>query len=145
MVSYSQQNVPVNKLAAKVKAEPMIYDFDVDEFPIECSTPLQDICVIAPLKPKEKTAGGIILAPTTTEIGDYIAQFGRIERVGEFFYETGAFKEAKVKPKVGDYVQFVPYNGRRFDVKGAKFFLLTSKDILQIINPEFTSGLQAYS
>lgn len=142
-IAYTKQTVPTSSTAAKLKAEAFLFDFDVDDFPEGCSTPLQDLCVIAPLKPKEKTKGGIILAESTKEVGDYIAQFGRIERIGEFFYETGAFKEAKTKPKVGDYVQFLPYNGRRFDVNGMKFYLLTQKDLLQIINPEF--DLQIYS
>lgn len=126
---------PVSKLGAQTAANPIEFDFEVDALPEAACHPYMDLCVIAPLKAKEKTKGGIYLSGNTIEVKDYIAQFGRIESIGEFFYKLAPFDKAANPPKVGDYVQFSPYEGRRFEVDGKVFYLLKANHILQAIDP----------
>lgn len=128
----------LSQTAAKVGAQASEFDFEVHELPEGYDGQvLLDMALIAPMRPREKTAGGVILTAKTQEVDEYSAQLGKILKVGEAFYELAPHKDFKVKPKVGDFVQFRPYAGIRHQINEAMYILIRQQDIFAIIDPKF--------
>ena len=129
--------------AMRPKASPEVfeYEFESSPLPSEAITILRHYCIVAPLKAKEKTSGGIILPDQSRQVEEYLAQYGKLEAIGELFYKTGALADCVNVPKIGDYVQFKPYTGRRWDCKekGEKdfrpFLIMQDSDIIGVVNP----------
>ena len=134
----SDNKPSADKLSAKVGAEPTELNLDVDDMPQGALPDLYlNYCIISKARAKEKTAGGIILTDSAKEATEYAAQIGRIEKVGEFFYNRGVFKEIPEdrRPGVGDYVCYKPYVSRRIVVDGVELSILKDDDIISKIDP----------
>ena len=98
--------------------------------------------IVMPVKPKEVSKGGIVLAVSNQEaqailnfVGKVVALgplAGKHERLGGTGTEPGpAF------PKVGDYVAFGRYCGQAMKFKTAKLLIINDDEILAVVpNPE---------
>jgi len=90
--------------------------------------PLDKKVLVKPDKLEEKTAGGLVLPPSSTE-GEK-PETGVIIKLGE-----GTIKGKKItfNVKVGDRVYFKKYSPDEIEVDSEKYFILDSDDILAIL------------
>jgi chaperonin GroES len=90
--------------------------------------PLGKKVLVKPDKVEEKTAGGLVLPPSSTE-GEK-PETGVIIKLGE-----GTVKGKKVTfdVKVGDRIYFKKYSPDEIEVDSEKYFILDSDDILAIL------------
>jgi chaperonin GroES len=90
--------------------------------------PLGKKVLVKPDKVEEKTAGGLVLPPSSTE-GEK-PETGVIIKLGE-----GTVKGKKVTfdVKVGDRIYFKKYSPDEIEVDSEKYFILDSDDILAVL------------
>lgn len=88
--------------------------------------------LVLPDEVKEKTAGGIYLAPQGREIEQRAATKGILIDVGPTAWKE--FANGKAWAKVGDYVSYAKYGGVDMESKGKKYVLLNDEDILAVLN-----------
>ncbi len=90
--------------------------------------PLGKKVLVKPDKVEEKTAGGLVLPPSSTE-GEK-PETGVVIKLGE-----GTVKGKKVTfdVKVGDRIYFKKYSPDEIEVDSEKYFILDSDDILAIL------------
>ena len=98
--------------------------------------------LVAPVKPKEVSKGGIVLAIQNQEAQDILNFIGKIVAVGpmagrhERLGGTGTEASADF-PKVGDYVAYGRYAGQRLQHMGVKLLIANDDEILAVVpNPE---------
>lgn len=127
---------PVNKMAPKTGAEVFNYSPETDEFPEGSYFPRKNLCLIAPIKAQEKTAGGIILPGQAREAEQYLQSYGRVVVAGPHFYKLGALKDDPEPIAVGDFVHFEPYAAKRIEIDGKTFYMIKDLDIHSRIDPK---------
>ncbi|HOV34418.1 MAG TPA: co-chaperone GroES [Candidatus Dojkabacteria bacterium] len=90
--------------------------------------PLGKKVLVKPDKVEEKTAGGLVLPPSSTE-GEK-PETGVVIKLGE-----GTVKGKKVTfdVKVGDRIYFKKYSPDEIEVDSEKYFILDSDDILAVL------------
>jgi chaperonin GroES len=91
-------------------------------------TPIGSRVLVSPDKVDEKTTGGLILPPTSTE--DQKPETGIIVKLGEGKIKG---KQMEFNVKVGDRVYFKKYSPDELEIDGEKFLLLDAGDILAVI------------
>ena len=91
-------------------------------------TPIGSRVLVSPDKVDEKTTGGLILPPTSTE--DQKPETGVIVKLGEGKIKG---KQMEFNVKVGDRVYFKKYSPDELEIDGEKFLLLDAGDILAVI------------
>lgn len=87
--------------------------------------PLDDRVLVKPLKPEEKTQGGIILPDTAKEK----PQEGKVVAVG-------TDEELRKVVKQGDVVLYAKFGGQEIKVDGVDHLILSRSDILALIKDE---------
>lgn len=92
-------------------------------------TPLGNRVLVTPDKIDEKTSGGLVLPPSSTE--DQKPETGKIAKLG-----IGKIKGKDVSfdIKVGDRVYFKKYSPDELEIDGERYLLLEASDILAVIN-----------
>ena len=91
-------------------------------------TPIGSRVLVSPDKVDEKTTGGLILPPTSTE--DQKPETGIIVKLGEGKIKG---KQMEFNVKVGDRVYFKKYSPDELEIDGEKFLLLDAGDVLAVI------------
>ena len=91
-------------------------------------TPIGSRVLVSPNKVDEKTTGGLILPPTSTE--DQKPETGIIVKLGEGKVKG---KQMEFNVKVGDRVYFKKYSPDELEIDGERFLLLDAGDILAVI------------
>jgi len=91
-------------------------------------TPIGSRVLVSPDKVDEKTTGGLILPPTSTE--DQKPETGIIVKLGEGKVKG---KQMEFNVKVGDRVYFKKYSPDELEIDGEKFLLLDAGDVLAVI------------
>ena len=91
-------------------------------------TPIGSRVLVSPDKVDEKTTGGLILPPTSTE--DQKPETGVIVKLGEGKVKG---KQMEFNVKVGDRVYFKKYSPDELEIEGERFLLLDAGDILAVI------------
>lgn len=91
--------------------------------------PLGNRVLVTPDKIEEKTAGGLVLPPSTTD--DKKSETGIVVKLG-----VGKIKgkEITFDVKVGDRVYFKKYSPEELELDGEKYLLLDVADILAVID-----------
>lgn len=90
--------------------------------------PLGYRVLVTPDKVEEKTAGGLVLPPSSTD--DKKPETGTIVKLGVGKVDG---KEVSFDVKVGDRVYFKQYSPDELEVDGEKYLLLEAGDILAVI------------
>lgn len=90
--------------------------------------PIGSRVLVSPDKVDEKTTGGLILPPTSTE--DQKPETGIIVKLGEGKVKG---KQMEFNVKVGDRVYFKKYSPDELEIDGERFLLLDAGDILAVI------------
>ncbi|NLD25159.1 co-chaperone GroES [Candidatus Dojkabacteria bacterium] len=91
-------------------------------------TPIGSRVLVSPDKVDEKTTGGLILPPTSTE--DQKPETGIIVKLGEGKVKG---KQMEFNVKVGDRVYFKKYSPDELEIDGERFLLLDAGDVLAVI------------
>jgi len=91
-------------------------------------TPLGNRVLVTPDKVDEKTSGGLVLPPSSTE--DQKPETGTVSKLGIGKVKG---KEVSFDIKVGDRVYFKKYSPDELEVDGEKYLLLEVSDILAVI------------
>ncbi len=91
--------------------------------------PLQDRVIVRPKESEEMTASGIVIPDTAKEK----PQEGEVLAVGPGDYRDGNLVEVGVS--VGDAVIYSKYGGTEITVDGEDLLILTSRDILAVVEP----------
>lgn len=104
--------------------------------------------LVEPKRPKEKSEGGILLAPTTMDAEEAFTCVARVVHVGSQAYQSKPqpgidFALEPHKAKVGSWVLFARHSGQRVKmVDGREYRFLNDTDILGVVSdPE---GVVAY-
>lgn len=102
-------------------------------------TPLEFFVVVELDPPKEKTDGGIWLAPNTTERDELATQEGTLVAVSPHAFSYAEGWPEGTMPKVGQRVLFKRYAGalHKRETGGVKrtYRLLNDKDLIAIVEP----------
>ncbi|MGZ8432782.1 MAG: hypothetical protein ACXWYM_00360 [Candidatus Binatia bacterium] len=126
-----------DQLCAKTGSEAVNVDMQVASLPEGCiETLFLNYCIVSQAKPADKI-GSIHVPESAKAATEYAAQIGRIEAVGQYFYNHGVYKSIPEadRPKVGDYVFFRPYVARRIEPEGVVMLVLKDDDLIGKINP----------
>ena len=91
-------------------------------------TPIGSRVLVSPDKVDEKTTGGLILPPTSTE--DQKPETGVIVKLGEGKVKG---KQMEFNVKVGDRVYFKKYSPDELEIDGERFLLLDAGVVLAVI------------
>lgn len=91
--------------------------------------PLGNRVLVTPDKIEEKTAGGLVLPPSTTD--DKKSETGIVVKLGGGKIKG---KEITFDVKVGDRVYFKKYSPEELELDGEKYLLLDVADILAVID-----------
>ena len=98
--------------------------------------------LVAPMKPKEVSKGGIVLAQANIEAQDILNFVGKVVALGpqagchERLGGTGHVP-APDFPKVGDYVAYGRYAGQRLSCMGVRLLVINDDEILTSVpSPE---------
>jgi co-chaperonin GroES (HSP10) len=99
--------------------------------------------LIEPLRPQEKSVGGILLPSETQEAQGHLTYVGRVLAMGEDCYQHSKFNE-RTWCQVGDYVAHGRYSGQKMEVKKkdkpgeyVTYLLLNDDEILaRVDDPE---------
>lgn len=89
--------------------------------------PLEDRVVVKPIETEERTKSGIVLPDTAKEK----PQQGEVIAVGPGRFEEG--QRVPMEVKEGDIVIYSKYGGTEVKVEGEEFIILSSRDILAVI------------
>ena len=111
----------------------------------ELPRPLYWRMIIMPLKPREVSKGGIVLARANQEAQEILNYMGKVVAAGPM---SGVHErlggDGKLPsddfPKIGDFVIYGRYAGQRLLYKGVKLVLVNDDEILGTIpNPDALS------
>ena len=91
--------------------------------------PLGKRVLVQPSEVEEKTAGGLVIPPTSND--EKRPETGEIVKLGTGKDKNG--KELEFNVKVGDKVYFKKYSPEEIEVNGDKFLLIDVEDILAVI------------
>ena len=82
-----------------------------------------------PDKAEEKTAGGLVLPPSS--IDDQKPETATVLKLGDGKLKDGTYD---FKVKVGDRVYFKKYSPDELEVDGEKYLLVDGEDILAVLD-----------
>ena len=142
-LSTSKNEVPKHKnaLEEKYKEEKVEPTKRVDETNVgsikdELPVPSGWRLLVLPFTPKEKTKGGIIIAPEALDKFRIATTCGYVLKMGPLCYKD---KDKFQDPwcKKGDWVIFARYAGSRLPIEGGEVRILNDDEVLGTIkNPE---------
>ena len=92
--------------------------------------PLEDRIVVKPLEAEQTTASGLVIPDTAKEK----PQEGEVLAVGPGRFDDDGDKRIPLDVKVGDTVLYSKYGGTEVTVDGKDLLILTSRDVLAIVN-----------
>ena len=93
--------------------------------------------VVRPLPPNAKTAGGILLPDSSVEEEEMLQTIGQIVAVGNLCWTRPDMQpDGEFKPwaKVGDYVTYGRYTGKKFQCNGVKLLIMNDDEILTVVD-----------
>lgn len=91
--------------------------------------PLGSKVLVVPSKVEEKTAGGLVIPPTSGD--EKRPETGEVVRLGIGKDKGG--KDIEFNVKVGDKVYFKKYSPEEIEVDGKKHLIIDVEDILAVI------------
>lgn len=93
--------------------------------------------LVMPVKPKEKSKGGIVIPVQAQDAQRYLNYIGRVVACGELAFKTERFEGDSHLPKLGDYVVYSRYTGQPMTYKGVKLLILNDDEVLGTVpDPE---------
>lgn len=107
------------------------------EFWDELPKPILWRLLVMPVKPKERSKGGIVIPVQAQDAQQYLNYIGRIVAMGGCAYKSERFAGETQFPEVGDYVVYGRYAGQPMSYKGVKLLTINDDEVLGIVkNPD---------
>lgn len=106
--------------------------------------------LIAPVKPKSMSDGGIEIPEEAKQAENYLVSIGEILDMGDFAYKSKTQSGLDLstdsrKPSIGDFVLFQQYAGTRMVMRdGRQLLILTDTEIIGVVPPERVSQVKFY-
>ena len=106
--------------------------------------------LIAPVRPKATSEGGLVLAEETKAAEDHLITIGKILDMGDFCWKSKTpsgldLSQDSRKPVIGDFVLFQQYAGTRIVMKdGRTLIVLTDTEVIGVVPPDQVSGIRFY-
>ena len=91
--------------------------------------PLEDRIVVKPLDAEQTTASGLVIPDTAKEK----PQEGEVIAVGPGRFDDEGEKRIPLDVKVGDTVLYSKYGGTEVKYSGEEYLILSSRDVLAVI------------
>lgn len=113
----------------KAETEAFVNNEDV-QIPDGAPSPQLWRLLVAPVRPRRETKGGIILADETLDAQDILTYIGRVVALGPLVGKKPEWPEGSYDIKVGDWVVFGRHGGQRFEFKGVKLLLIDDDAIM---------------
>lgn len=113
-----------------------------DGFLDDLPRPLYWRVLIAPMRPKEVSKGGIVLALANQEAQEILNYIGKVVALGPMAGTTERLggdgtSAGPSFPKVGDYVAYGRYAGQKVSHKNVRLLLCNDDELLAVVpNPE---------
>ncbi len=134
-------------LAAQASAPAELLGFDPSDLPI--SVGLWHI-LVAPVRPKKTSDGGIELPDEAKRAEDYLISVGKVLDMGDLAYTAITPSQLHLandtrRPKVGDYVMYDQHAGTRMVFRdGRMLIILTDTEIKGVLPPKWVPQLRFY-
>lgn len=114
---------------------------ETDEVPEGHPVPKLWRVLICPVRPKQKTASGLVIAQSAQDAQKVLNYVGKVVALGPLAYADERFKGV-TPPKIGDWVAYGRYAGMPMTYKGCRLLLVNDDEILcDVPDPE---GLTAH-
>lgn len=108
-------------------------DIDV-EVPADHPQPLLWRVLIAPVKPKTMSRGGIEIPALAQEAQEYMNYLGKVVAVGDLAFKSEKFAGQQSFPGVGDFVIYGRYAGQKIQHRGVKLLVVNDDEILCVVS-----------
>lgn len=93
--------------------------------------------VVMPIKPTEKSKGGIVIPVQAQDAQKYVNYIGKIVDTGALAFKAERFAGETNFPKRGDYVVYSRYIGQPMTYKGVKLLIINDDEVLcTVSDPE---------
>ena len=109
----------------------------------ELPRPLFWRVLVAPMRPRQISKGGILIAKANQDAQEILNYMGKIVAVGpqagvhERLGGDGKYAPSKDFPKIGEFVVYGKYAGQQMLYKGVKLIQLNDDELMGVIpNPE---------
>src|SRR4051812_9465133 len=90
--------------------------------------------LVCPLKARSTSSGGIALTSQTQDAEQYLNYIGKLIKVGPAYYESMQLAPYKAHaPRIGDYVMYKQYAGKRVDYRGIGLLLLDDDQMRMVV------------
>lgn len=106
---------------------------------------------IEPLKPKEKTVGGIVLAPESIDATEVQTCVGKVLAMGALCYKSKPrpgldFEQEMNRARVGDYILYGAHSGQKVKLRdGSRRVVLNDSDVLENLGPDENAAREVVS
>lgn len=117
------------KMTTEEKIDPRLND---EDFVIPEGIPRPQLwrMLVAPVQPKKKSAGGIIIVDETQDAEEVLAFIGKVLAVGPLVGKKPEWPEGCYDVKVGDWVVFGRHAGQRFKFKGVNLLMIDDDSVI---------------
>jgi co-chaperonin GroES (HSP10) len=97
-------------------------------------TPVYWRVLVMPLAAREKSKGGIIIAPQAQEAQQHLCYVGKILAAGGEAFESERFANEKNLPQIGDWIIYGRYAGQRLLWKNKiRLLLINDDEVLAVV------------
>ncbi|MGH9426101.1 MAG: co-chaperone GroES [Terriglobia bacterium] len=86
--------------------------------------------LIAPVRPRKISKGGILIAESARANQSYLTYVGKIIALGDLAWQHPRFEGETHKLVVGDFVIYGRFAGQALEYKGVKMLLVNDDEIL---------------
>lgn len=98
--------------------------------------------LVAPVRPKRMSRGGIELVPESVDNQEHLTNVCKVMAMGAMAGKKDTWPEGAWDIKVGDWVVIGQYAGQRFEFQGVKLILLNDDEVLA--KAESPEGFRIY-
>lgn len=110
------------------------------EVPTDMPEPQLWRALVFPMKPKEVSKGGIVIASEAQDAQRHLNYVGRVVKLGPLAGHSEKFRMGNLSGfnvKVGDYVIYGRYAGQPLEYKGVRLLIVNDDEILATVaDPE---------
>lgn len=108
----------------------------------ELPQPMYWRMLVMPVRPQEKSKGGIVIASAAQDAQEHLNYIGKVVAVGGCCGKHKKFEGEEKVVGVGDWVLYSRYAGQKVEYKGLKMLFINDDEVLGLVkNPE---GFRVY-
>ena len=105
-----------------------------DDQNFEGITPIYWRMLVAPIRPKAVSKGGIVIPISNQEAQEHLQYVGKVVAMGGLAGKHERLVGEPNRPKVGDYVIYGRYAGQKLLYKGVRLLVCNDDEVLGIVS-----------